>query len=69
MNITIENLMDCISGIEDIFLTEAETADLSHAKSVKRKRIVKYSAAGLAVSIGVAVAYFALRPGRLAKSA
>ena len=69
MNIMVENLFDSIGGIEDFFITEAETADVAHAKSVKRKRIAKYSAAGLAVSLGVAVAYWAFRPKKIAKSA
>ena len=69
MNITLEKLFDCIGEIEDIFLIEAETADLVRAKATKRKRIVKYSAAGLAVSVGVAMAYFVFRPGRMVKSA
>ena len=59
MMITIERLLDCIGGIEDLFLQEAETADLAGIRLIKRKRVVKYSAAaGLAVSVGVAVAYW-----------
>ena len=54
MNITLERLLDCISYIDDLFLEEVETADLSLIKHMKRKRIAKYSAAGLAVSFGVA---------------
>jgi len=69
---SLERLIDCIGEIEDFFVTEAETADVTAAKIVRRKKIVKYGAAGLAVSVGVAVAYLAFRPNglaRLAKSA
>ena len=66
---SLERLIDCIGEIEDIFLAEAETADVAAAKIVRRKKIVKYGAAGLVVSIGVAVAYLAFRPNGLAKSA
>ena len=58
MNITLERLMECISYIDDLFLDEVETTDLSLIKNTKRKRIAKYSAAGLAVSFGVAMAYW-----------
>ena len=66
MNITLEHLLDCIGEIEDIFLEEAETADLINIRRTKRKRIVKYSAAGLAVSVGVAMAYWMIRQKRAA---
>ncbi|MCL2372438.1 MAG: hypothetical protein FWC78_03450 [Defluviitaleaceae bacterium] len=62
MNISLNRLLDCIGEIEDIFIIEAETAELAIKKANKRKKIVKYSAAGLAVSAAVAVAYFMLRP-------
>jgi len=57
--ITPEKLLECIGNIDDFFLTEAETADVAQVKIAKRKRIIKYSVAGLAVSVGLAaVAYW-----------
>ena len=54
-----ERLLACIGEIDDTFLQEAEIADASIMKRAKRKRIAKYSVAGLAVSVsvGLAVAY------------
>jgi len=63
MNIVIERLLDSIGDIDDLFLLEAESADVTRAKVDKRKRIAKYSAAGVAVSVGLAaVAYLVFRP-------
>ena len=64
-----ERLLDGIGEIEDCFIAEAETADIAVAKTVKRRRIAAYSAAGLVVSVGIAVVYWKLRPNRLVKSA
>jgi len=61
-----EKIMECIGGIDDLFLDEAETADVSVFKTARRKRVVKYSVAGLAVSVGLALAYWKLRPGKAA---
>lgn len=67
MNTAIERLLDCIGEIDDLFLEEAETADIVCIRRTKRKRIVKYSAAaGLAASFGIAVTYFVLRSRRAA---
>lgn len=60
LGLTAELLFECISDIDDFFIAEAETADVARTKAAKRKRIVKYSVAGvagIAVSIGLAVAY------------
>jgi len=65
----IEKLLDCIGDIDDFFLVEAETADVTTAKVARRKRIVKYSVAGLVVSVGLAMAYWKLGPNRVAKVA
>ena len=66
-------LLDCIGGIADAFLEEAETADLAQAKAVRRKRVVKYgaySAAGVAVSVGAVAVFLRIRSNRrMAKSA
>lgn len=65
-----ENLFAAIGDIDDFFLAEAETADI--AKTVRRKRIAKYSVAGvagLAVSVGIAVAYWKRNTGKMAKAA
>ena len=70
MNIIIERLLDSIGDIDDSFLLEAENADITGAKVAKRRRIAKYSAAGVAVSVGIAaVAYWVFRPAKVAKSA
>jgi len=58
---TAEKLLDCIGEIDDFFLSEAETANVAAEKAIKRKRIVKYSVAGFAVSavsVGLAMAYW-----------
>ena len=70
MNKAIERLLDCIGEIDDLFLEEAETADIASIRRTKRKRIVKYSAAaGLAASLGIAVTYFALKARKAAIAA
>jgi len=68
----LERLFDSIGGIEDFFLEEAETADISCMKAARRKRIAKYSAygaAGVAVSAGAVAVFWRLRSNRMAKSA
>ena len=60
-----ERILDGMGEIEDGFITEAQTADIAAAKAVKRKRIAVFGAAGLVVSVGIAVAYWKLRPNRL----
>jgi len=65
----IEKLLDCIGDIDDFFLLEAETADVTTAKVARRKRIVKYSVAGLVVSVGLAMAYWKLGTNKIAKTA
>ena len=70
--ISTEKLLDCIGGIDDFFLAESETADAEIMRVKKRKRAVKYGVAGvagLAVSVGLAVAYWKLGAGKLAKVA
>ena len=55
----VEFLLDCIGDIDDLFITEAETADVTTIKKARRQRIVKYSVAGVAVSAAVAaIAYW-----------
>lgn len=69
---SLERLFECIGKIEDSFLTEAETVNISKVRSDKRKRIAKYSAygaAGLVISVGIVAACLKLRSNRLAKSA
>ena len=61
--LTAEKLLDCIGEIDDFFLYEVETANVAVEKAIKRKRIVKYSVAGIAmsaVSVGLAIAYWKL---------
>ena len=67
-----ERLYHRMGEIEDFFLEEAETFDVVHANADRRRRMVKYGAfgaAGLAVSVGMAAAYWKLRANRIAKSA
>jgi len=68
MNFSVmERLLHSIGDIEDFFLEEAATADVAISKIAKRKKIAKYSAAGLAVSVGVAaVAYWMIRNNKAA---
>lgn len=68
----LERLLDCLGQIEDLFITEAETTNMSRARSDKRKRAAKYGAygaAGLAVLGGAAAAYWRIRASRAARSA
>ena len=72
MIFSAERLLDCIGGIDDFFLAEAETTDIAEMKARKRKKAVKYGVAGvagLAVSVGIAVAYWKLGAKRIAKVA
>lgn len=66
MKITPERLLHCIGEIDDFFLGEAELTNLSFIRNAKRKRIAKYSAAGLAVSLGAAMAYWFFKPKKTA---
>ena len=56
MKITPEYLLRCIGEIDDFFLEEAELTNIVFLRNAKRKRIAKYSAAGIAVSVGMAAA-------------
>jgi len=58
---TALKLLECINEISDIFIHEAESFDLSEQKTINRKRVVKYSVAGVAVSVSLAVAYWKLK--------
>jgi len=53
-------IFECISGIDDAFVHEAEVANAATLRATRRKKMVKYGAAGagLAVAVGIAVAYF-----------
>jgi len=68
-----QRLLDYIGGIDDFFLAEAEAADAEVMKAQRRKKVVKYSVAGvagLAVSVGIAaVAYWKFGAGKTAKAA
>lgn len=65
---TIERLLDSIGEIEDFFIEEAEIADITIIKAPNHKRIAKYGVAGIAVSLGMIVAYHILQPNRITKS-
>ena len=58
---TALKLLECIGEISDIFIHEAESFDLSEQKTINRKRVVKYSVAGVAVSVGLAALYWKLK--------
>ena len=65
-------LFDCIGGIEDYFLAEAESTSVTYVRTVRRSRNLKYGAygaAGIAVLGGAAAAVWKLRANRIAKSA
>jgi len=65
-------LLDCIGGIEDAFLAEAETSNITYVRTIRRNRKVLYGAAGaagIAVLGGAAAAVWKLRSNRIAKSA
>ena len=64
-----ENLLHSIGDIDDYFLYEAETADITTVKHARRKRIVKYSVASIAVSVGIAMAYWKLSKTKNAQTA
>jgi len=64
--LSVEKLLSCIGDIDDFFLMEAETADVTTAKVRKRKRVIKYSIAGIIVSAGLAaMAYWKLGPSKI----
>jgi len=68
----IERLLDCIGQMKDSFLEEAETTNVVHTKTSRRRRAAKYGAygaAGLAVLGGAAAAVWRIRSNRIAKSA
>ena len=61
---SMERLFDCIGEIDDTFLTEVETIDIAVIKAAKRKQLMKYGkygVAGVAVSVGMVVAYRLLK--------
>ena len=53
-------LLTCIGEISDMFIEEAELADIS-LKAVTRKKIAKYSAMAAAASVGIAVTYWFIK--------
>jgi hypothetical protein len=65
-----KKLLLCFGEINDLFVEEAETADVSDAfaPSEKRKRLAKYGALGLAAAFGIAVTVKFVR-GRMAVAA
>ena len=67
--ISLDFLLNCIGDIDEIFLEEAETADISQIRRAKRRRAAKYGALGLAISVGVAGAAMAFWKFRGARRA
>lgn len=67
--LTLVDLLDSIGEIDDFFLEEAEAADFVVTKARTNRKIVRYGAAGLAVSVGMAMAYWLLKPNRGSKMA
>ncbi|MCL2215613.1 MAG: hypothetical protein FWB91_01205 [Defluviitaleaceae bacterium] len=59
------SLFTCIGEINDLFLEEAEFADIA-AYAASRKRLAKYGALAAVASVGVAVAFRLLRSKRAA---
>jgi len=58
------DLFECIGDIDDIYLSEAETADIAASVVAVRKRIVRYSALAAAASVGIAATYWIIRAKR-----
>ena len=54
----------CIGAIDDLFLEEAEAADIAQDGEVTRKRLVRYSTLAAAASFGIAVTYWIIRTKR-----
>ena len=63
INIGAAMLLDCIGDIDDIFLDEADTADIAAGIAV-RKRFVRYGALAAAASVGIAATYWFIRAKR-----
>lgn len=61
MNLAIERILDCIGDMDEMFLEETEALSLSCFRRIKRERMMRYGAAGLAVSVGMAVAYLVIK--------
>jgi len=61
MKITLENLLSLIGEIDDMYVEEAEMAEISYIRRIKNRRVIKYSATGFAVSVGLAVLYWRFR--------
>ena len=59
-----KRLFDYLSDIDSIYLKEADEAEHYAIKSSRRKRIVTYSALGVAVSVGLAIVVKKLAHGR-----
>ena len=59
-----ETLLVQLGGIDDLYLTEAETLNIAVEKTEKRKKAAKYGAygvAGLMLLAGAATAYWKFR--------
>ena len=59
-----KSLLLSIGEIDDLFLEEAESADIASFEATRtaaRKRIVRYSTLAATASIGIAVTCFVLR--------
>jgi len=68
-DISVERLFDEIGNVDEFYIEEAEEFDFARVKARRNKRIA-YSAAGVAVVIGSAVAmYMRYKAGRGLKSA
>ena len=59
-----KRLFDYLSDIDSVYLQEADEAEYYATKASRRKRIVTYSALGVAVSVGLAIAVKKLVDGR-----
>jgi len=64
MHITGEMLFNAFGDIDEVFITEAGFVDKVLAKISKNKKTIRYGAAGIAVSVGMAMAYIFLKPKR-----
>ena len=66
MSITPLRIVESIGDIDDLFLEEIEAAFTTYNSRKNRNHIVKYGAAGLAVSFGAVVAYLVFKSKKAA---
>ena len=61
-----KRLLDCIGGVSDLLVEEAESAGVSSGGTV-RGRLVRYGTLAAAASVGIAVTVLVIRSKRAAQ--